>query len=61
MAFAFLSLAYDGNNGPPVSNDDRVFVELKSPARITCLVFRVFRIALKLLMVTFVSSKEFGK
>jgi hypothetical protein len=61
MASAFLSLACDGDNGPPVSNDDRVFVELKSLARITHLVFRVFRIAFKLLMVTFVSSKEFGK
>jgi hypothetical protein len=61
MASVFLSLACDGDNGPPVSNDDRVSVELKSLARITRLVFRVFRIALKLLMVTFVFSKEFRK
>jgi hypothetical protein len=61
MASAFLSLACDGDNGPPVSNDDGVSVELKSPGKITRFFFRVFRIALKLLMVTFVSSKEFGK
>jgi hypothetical protein len=61
MAFALLFLAIDRGSGPPVSNDDRVSVKLKSPARITHLVLRVFNTALSPLMVAFVPSRELGK
>jgi hypothetical protein len=46
MVSVFLSLDSDGSNKPLVPNNDRVSIELKSLARITCLVLRVFRIAL---------------
>jgi hypothetical protein len=48
------------DNGPPVSNDDGVSVELKAPARITRLVFRVFRIGIILPLTPLIITPLFS-